>query len=260
VANYGAEDSREVQDKWSGHASSNNKLRQQSTIFEFSRPSFRALLVDAAGTLLSPSEPAAEVYLRYGQKYGVRLSQQDILERYREAYATPWSESAIRYVGDGRPFWRSIVSRSTGCDNPEYFEEVYAYYGRGEAWTVSAGACEAIKRIRASGIKTAVVSNFDTRLRGIMRDLDILNLFDAVIVSAEIGAEKPNPVLFQAACDALGVDPEEAIHVGDDRKNDFWGARDAGCFVWLWGDHVHNFAEVERRLETSNLYDSLSGV
>ena len=61
-------------------------------------------------------------------------------------------------------------------------------------------------------------------------------------------------------CDALGVVPGEAIHVGDDRRNDLFGGRDAGCFVWLWGADVHNFLEVERRLETGNLYDSLSGV
>ena len=224
------------------------------------RPNFRALLVDAAGTLLSPTEPAAAVYLRYGRKYGVALSEAEVLRRYRQAYSTPWAGSTIRYVGDGRPFWRFIVSRATGCDDPELFEEIYSYYARAEAWSVSPGACDSLARIRAAGIKTAVVSNFDTRLRTIMAELGIDHLFDAVAVSAEVGAEKPNPLLFHAACDALGVVPGEAIHVGDDRRNDLFGGRDAGCFVWLWGADVHNFLEVERRLETGNLYDSLSGV
>jgi FMN phosphatase YigB (HAD superfamily) len=52
----------------------------------------------------------------------------------------------------------------------------------------------------------------------------------------------------------------QAVHVGDDRRNDLYGARDAGCFAWLWGQDVHNFGEVEHRLETGNLFDSLSGV
>lgn len=43
--------------------------------------------------------------------------------------------------------------------------------------------------------------------------------------------------------------PEEAVHVGDDRRNDVWGARDAGCGdAWLWGDDVTSFAEVARRM------------
>lgn len=42
----------------------------------------------------------------------------------------------------------------------------------------------------------------------------------------------------------MGVKPEDAVHVGDDRRNDIWGARDAGCDAWLWGSDVHSFKEV----------------
>lgn len=44
---------------------------------------WKAVLVDAAGTLLIPRERTADVYLRYGQKYGVKLPEQEVLERFR---------------------------------------------------------------------------------------------------------------------------------------------------------------------------------
>ena len=69
-----------------------------------------------------------------------------------------------------------------------------------------------------AGIKLAVVSNFDTRLRPLLASLGILHLFDAVVISAEIGVEKPNPTIFEAACQQLDVRPEAAVHVGDDRR------------------------------------------
>lgn len=200
------------------------------------------------------------MYLRYGRKYGVTLSEREVLRRFRDAYNQPWGGSTIRYVGDGRPFWRFIVARTLGSADEALFEEIYEYYARAAAWFVSPGACESLARLRAAGYRTAVVSNFDSRLRRIMRELDIDGLFDAVVISAEVGAEKPNPLLFERACEALGVAPEHAVHVGDDRRNDLYGARDAGCFAWLYGADVHNFAEVERRLETGNFYDSMSGV
>lgn len=60
----------------------------------------------------------------------------------------------------------------------------------------------------------------------------------------QVAAEKPNPTIFLKACELLGVNPEDAVHVGDDRRNDIWGARDAGCDAWLWGSDVHSFKEV----------------
>ena len=43
-------------------------------------------------------------------------------------------------------------------------------------------------------------------------------------------------------------------------RNDLFGARDSGCYAWLWGSDVHSFEQVERRLETGNVWDSLDGV
>eukprot|EP00890_Picochlorum_soloecismus_P003152 jgi/Picsp_1/3838/NSC_01350-R1_phosphoglycolate phosphatase len=226
---------------------------------EYVQPTFEALFVDACGTLLTPAEPAAEVYLRYGAAYGVSLSEKEVLERYRRAYSTPWAESSIRYVDDGKPFWRFIVSEATGMDNEAMFEDIYEYYAGSEAWKVAPGAEASLLKIRSKGIKTAIVSNFDSRLHKIMEELGLSPLFDEIVVSADVGAEKPNPILFLEACERLHVSPEHVIHVGDDRRNDLYGARDAGCFAWLWGDDVKSFEQVRKRLETGNLYDSLSG-
>lgn len=209
---------------------------------------YRALLVDAAGTLLIPSEPAAEVYLRYGAKYGVTLSAKEVLLRFRKSYNLPWTSTAQRYVGDGRPFWQRIVLHSTGCDSPLLFEEIYNYYAQAEAWYVAPGAQAALQRLKDSGMKLAIVSNFDNRLRPILHQLGLEQLFDSVLVSAEVGVEKPNPTIFEIACERLGVLPEETVHVGDDRRNDIFGARDAGCFAWLWGLDVLTFDEVSRKM------------
>jgi REG-2-like HAD superfamily hydrolase len=217
------------------------------------------LFVDAAGTLLSPAEDTATVYSRYASPYGLTLTADEILARYRRSYAKPWAASSIRYVGDGKPFWRFIVSESTGIDDERMFTAIYEYYSRPEAWRVAPGAREALRAVREDlGMKTAVVSNFDRRLHDILDALELKDLFDAVVVSADRGAEKPNPVLFQCACEALDVRPEHVVHVGDDRRNDVQGARDAGCYAWLMGADVLTFDDVLERIRTGNLIDSLS--
>lgn len=207
----------------------------------------KALLVDAVGTLVIPSQPMAQIYRQIGEKYGVEYSEAEILKRYRWAYEQPWVRSRLRYVNDGRPFWQHIVSSSTGCSDSQYFEELYNYYTTEKAWHLCDPNAERVfNALRTAGVKLAVVSNFDTRLRPVLRALNCDHWFDAVAVSAEVEAEKPNPTIFLKACELLGVNPEDAVHVGDDRRNDIWGARDAGCDAWLWGSDVNSLKRLLR--------------
>lgn len=47
----------------------------------------------------------------------------------------------------------------------------------------------------------------------------------AALHRTEVGAEKPSPIIFEAAVQQLGVKASECVHVGDDRRNDVWGGR-----------------------------------
>ncbi|XP_028104238.1 haloacid dehalogenase-like hydrolase domain-containing protein 3, partial [Camellia sinensis] len=118
-----------------------------------------------------------------------------------------------------------------------------------KAWHLCDPDAEKVfKTLRNAGVKLAVVSNFDTRLRPVLRALNCDYWCDTVAVSAEVEAEKPNPTIFIKACELLGVKPEDVVHVGDDCRNDIWGARDAGCDAWLWGSDVHSFKELQNSI------------
>jgi putative hydrolase of the HAD superfamily len=59
-------------------------------------------------------------------------------------------------------------------------------------------------------------------------------LFDAIVISDAVGIRKPDPVIFEQTLDALGVAPEEALHVGDSLRADVGGASAVGIrTVWL---------------------------
>ncbi|KAM7270139.1 hypothetical protein ACFE04_029353 [Oxalis oulophora] len=151
----------------------------------------KALLVDAVGTLLAPSQPMAQIYREIGEKYGVEYTESEILNRYRWAYQQPWGGSRLRYVNDGKPFWQYIVSSSTGCSDSQYFEELYNYYTTNKAWHLCDPEAEKVfLALRKAGVKIAVVSNFDTRLRPVLRALNCDHWFDAVAVSAEVSCTK----------------------------------------------------------------------
>lgn len=64
-------------------------------------------------------------------------------------------------------------------------------------------------------MKLAVVRDcFDTQLRPLLEALQLAALFDTIFARRSA----PNPLVFEAACQQLGIEPAEAIHVGDERK------------------------------------------
>lgn len=74
------------------------------------------------------------------------------------------------------------------------------------------GAFATVRSLRARGLSLCVVSNWDC---GLAEQLEALGLDLPVVTSAEVGAAKPDPRLFLAALELLGVEAARALHVGD---------------------------------------------
>jgi putative hydrolase of the HAD superfamily len=142
-----------------------------------------------------------------------------------------------------RGWWRDVVARAfgPGAGAPGVaaaFDALFEHYARGDAWRVLPGVRDALAALRARGLRLAVVSNFDARLHPILADLGLDAAFGAVVASTEVGAAKPAAAIFQAACDALGVAPADALHVGDSLREDALGARAAGLRAAVVGSPV----------------------
>ncbi|HEX2403410.1 MAG TPA: HAD-IIIA family hydrolase, partial [Acidimicrobiia bacterium] len=90
------------------------------------------------------------------------------------------------------------------------------------------GVANAVEQLRDSGVRVAVVSNSDGSVRGSLGKAGLLDLFEFVIDSHEAGVSKPDPKIFQAALERMGLEPSNAWYVGDSVFHDVNGARAAG--------------------------------
>jgi len=88
---------------------------------------------------------------------------------------------------------------------------------------------EYVRSVRARGLRTAVVTNNVAEYGSTWRTMiPIDELFDAVIDSCEIGVRKPNPAIYHAALEQLGVrDPSRAVFL-DDFEGNVIAARQLG--------------------------------
>jgi putative hydrolase of the HAD superfamily len=102
-------------------------------------------------------------------------------------------------------------------------------HGERHLWcSVREGTLESLKRLRDAGLRLGIVSNSDGRVEQALAEAGLREYFEVVIDSSLAGVEKPDPAIFLAALQALGVGPEEALYVGDMYDVDIVGAKAAG--------------------------------
>ena len=87
-----------------------------------------------------------------------------------------------------------------------------------DMWWAYDDSAPLLDELRARGVRSAVLSNVGVDIRPVMERHGLRA--DAVILSCEVGAVKPQPEIFRAALEALGARPEETLMVGDAWKDD----------------------------------------
>jgi FMN phosphatase YigB (HAD superfamily) len=87
--------------------------------------------------------------------------------------------------------------------------------------------------------RLGVVSNFYGNLEAACESSGLGRLFGVMTDSQRVGAEKPEPAIFQAALAALRAAPETTVMVGDSLRRDYEGARRSGMsFIWIAPEDV----------------------
>ena len=89
-------------------------------------------------------------------------------------------------------------------------------------------AAPLLGRLRLLGIRSAVVSNWDVSLRGVLGEIGLSGLVNEIVVSAEAGVAKPAAGIFELALRKLRCPPNRALFVGDSPETDIAGAQAAG--------------------------------
>lgn len=198
----------------------------------------KAVFFDAGNTLLSASPDVATSYAETAQKYGCRAQAADIRARFPRLwrdYEQKRKDFLFKTDRDGtKKFWETFVSevfepyKTEISDFKAFFDELYEKFASEKAWRLFDDALFTLEYLKRKGYRLAVVSNWDYRLEGIIRNLGLSAYFEEVFISSEIGFEKPSPEIFYFALQKMSLAAADTLHVGDSVHDDAEGALAAG--------------------------------
>jgi putative hydrolase of the HAD superfamily len=200
--------------------------------------SLRALLVDFGGVLTSN---VFDSFRAFCEREG--LPPDTVKRLFRE---DPEALALLRRLERGELDADAFAERFATMlgveDHEGLVDRLFAGMGPDEDMT------EAVRRARAAGVLTGLISN---SWGSGMYDRDALpELFDGVVISGDVGLHKPEPEIFRLAAERLGVEPGECVFVDDLREN-CAGAEAVGMTAVLHRGADRTLPELERLLAVS---------
>jgi FMN phosphatase YigB (HAD superfamily) len=204
----------------------------------------KAVLFDAMGTLLTLRDPAPELARRLGiGEDEARRGLRDEISYYRAHHLEGRDEASLLEL-------RQRCAGALGLPGFERDELLEALLGS-IGFEADPAAARVLEGLRADGLRTVAVSNWDVSLPDALAEVGLADLLDGVVSSAEVGAAKPDPRPFRRALEIAGAEPGEAVHVGDREEEDVAGARAAGIRPLLLGRDLASLDELSKVLNTA---------
>lgn len=207
--------------------------------------SYRLLCLDAGFTLLSPRRTLADALSGVLAEDGHAITEDELRAAWDEAdrffwdeYHTPGNDT---WTDDQRieEYWRryhGIMLERLGVQGRrEMLDRILSSQFSTDSWEPYPDVQPALEAVRAmDGVQIGVVSDWGSNLHGIVTELGLDRWVDFVLPSGQVGVAKPNPAFYRMALDRAGVQPQDALMVGDSYRADVRGAWGAGMdAVWL---------------------------
>jgi putative hydrolase of the HAD superfamily len=188
----------------------------------------QAVTFDVGGTLIAPHPSVGARYAQAALGHdGTSIPATILDQRFREIWGRqqPFQHS--------RDNWAKLVDEVFDelvkvPPSQSFFPGLYAEFATASAWRTFEDVIPTFEALAGEGLDLGIISNWDERLRPLLRELRLDRYFDCVVISCEAGFTKPSRVVFEEALRQLGRPADEVLHVGDGFREDYTGARDAG--------------------------------
>jgi putative hydrolase of the HAD superfamily len=218
--------------------------------------SVEAVTFDVGNTLITTWPSVGHFYSEIAARHGCGGVSPEVFE---QRFRAVWPGRI--HLSETRAGWEQVVDEVFDglVDIPPsrtFFSEIYDRFAQADAWRIYDDVLPTLDRLATLGFRLAVISNWDDRLRDLLRRLKLDVRFETIVVSSEIGHAKPDPAIFAEAISCLGLPANRILHIGDSAEADLHGARAAGMHAWQilrnatdsGADHVRSLLELPELL------------
>lgn len=200
----------------------------------------QALLIDGLGTLVSLAPPAPALVRELALRFELEISQAQAERALAAEIAFYRANMGLGRDAESLTALRrrcaEVLRQALPQRDAEALSDIDAVTDvllRSLRFTAFPDARAGLAKVRASGARVVVVSNWDVSLLEVLELVGLAPLLDGVVTSAAVGEAKPAAAIFRHALALAGVESDRAVHVGDSLAQDVRGAQACGIAAVL---------------------------
>ena len=206
----------------------------------------KVIFLDAVGTLFGVKGSVGEVYHYLAAQVGVEcdasLLEKVFYKQFKKSPPLAFPGVDIMTVSDLEYQWWYRVAYDTYKeanvmaqfdDFDGFFRQLYKYFATPHPWFLYTDVFPALQHWQKQGIALGIISNFDSRIYEVLDIFGLTNFFQTISISSTTGTAKPDLDIFLKALEKHDCKPEETWHIGDSKKEDYYGAKKAGINPFL---------------------------
>jgi putative hydrolase of the HAD superfamily len=207
----------------------------------------QVIFLDAVGTLFGVRGSVGAIYGAIAREFGVDLADEAIDQSFYRSFQASSPPTFPDVDPTDLPqqefaWWRAIAAQTfaqVGAlhqfpDFEAAFTVMFSHFATAEPWFIYPDVLPTLERWHDRGIELGIVSNFDSRLYPVLKELHLFPFFTSVTISTEAGAAKPDPQIFATALQKHRCTASTAWHIGDSYREDYETAQMAGLQAfWL---------------------------
>jgi putative hydrolase of the HAD superfamily len=191
-----------------------------------------AVFFDVDFTLIYPGPTfQGEGYERFCTQHGILVDPSRFAKAVRAASSILDDEQQHVYDADIFVRYTRRIIEAMGGSGPRLDEcarHIYDEWAACQHFFLYDDVAPALRDLAARGVKIGLISNSHRSLASFEQHFELEGLITTAVSSSEHGYLKPHPSIFEAALKLTGVEPGEAVMVGDSVPHDIEGARRVG--------------------------------
>lgn len=194
---------------------------------------------DAGGTLLDPYPSFAQLFASTCTDYGTPVEAAAVAtvqDRIAPHLVELLDEAGLDHSPSlseesSRRFWTFTYTRfleELGIVDDGLTRALYETFSSTSSYRLYDDSRPALDELEGAGYRLGLISNFDSWLQKMLVEMEVGHRFDTAVISGIEGIEKPDPRIYRLAVERAGVDPADAVHVGDSPAMDMEPAAAVG--------------------------------